>query len=282
MPIVRARPRAAISIRQTTPAGAAFDVAWRRPVHALAAAAWLATGIAAGAGVPTNAWAAPQTVPVQAEAVPQLPLEPHAGGEDPNAAPDSPLQPDAPGVGPPSIEGPPDQRRPDGAVAAAPQARPERSLDDLYAALAVAKTDPEARALVAEIESRLGSSGSVTVDILLKQSQTVAAKGDTGVALDLLETVTRLAPNFAEGWNQRALAAYQAEDYDEALGDLRRALALEPRHFGAIAGLAAILAQLDRKREAIAVYDRLIALNPRDEDARKARDDLIDEIGREV
>lgn len=223
----------------------------------------------------------PQPLRVQAEAVPQLPLEPHAGGEDPQNAPENPLEPNPPGP-PPSIEGRPGPIPPEGGVAATPPARQERSLDDLYAALAVARSDAEARALVTEIQSRLGSSGSVTVDILLKQSQTVAAKGETGTALDLLETVTRLAPNFAEGWNQRALAAYQAEDYDAALADLRRALALEPRHFGAIAGLAAILAQLDRKREAIAVYDRLIALNPRDEDARKARDDLLDEIGREI
>ena len=49
------------------------------------------------------------------------------------------------------------------------------------------------------------------------------------------------APDYAEGYNQRAFIRFLREDYDNALADLEIVLELEPNHFGASSGLYHIL-----------------------------------------
>ena len=49
------------------------------------------------------------------------------------------------------------------------------------------------------------------------------------------------APDFAEGYNARATAFFQTGQFGQSLADIQQTLALNPRHFGAISGLALIL-----------------------------------------
>jgi tetratricopeptide (TPR) repeat protein len=53
--------------------------------------------------------------------------------------------------------------------------------------------------------------------------------------------VVKQAPDYAQGWNQRAFILFLQEKYDQSLSDIEKALELEPRHFGAMAGQARIL-----------------------------------------
>ena len=68
------------------------------------------------------------------------------------------------------------------------------------------------------------------------------------LALKLLDAVVELAPDYAEGWNRRAYVHYMQSDYERAMGDLRRVLALEPNHFKALDGLAQILREIGEKK----------------------------------
>src|SRR3954469_7733267 len=56
-------------------------------------------------------------------------------------------------------------------------------------------------------------------------------------ALTQLNKVVKEFPKFAEGWNQRASVLWQLGKYEQAMADSRRALALNPRHYGALQGL---------------------------------------------
>jgi Flp pilus assembly protein TadD len=74
--------------------------------------------------------------------------------------------------------------------------------------------------------------------------------------------LTDHAPGFAEAWHGRAQALFLDGRIGAAIGDLRRTLALEPRHFEAWAGLGAILMGLDRPAAALEAWQRALELNP--------------------
>lgn len=69
---------------------------------------------------------------------------------------------------------------------------------------------------------------------------------DYDKALSLLNTITKQAPEYAEGWNQRATVLFLKGKYDASLDDIERVLALEPFHFGALSGRAQILIRQGR------------------------------------
>jgi len=164
-------------------------------------------------------------------------------------------------------------------LAARPAKPAPPTLDELYDRLADAPDEKTAERVASDIEARWRRSDSPTIDALMGQAAGALEDGETALALDLLDAVVRLAPDYAEGWNRRAAALFQASEYGLAIADIERALALEPRHFGALAGLGLILRQLDDKKDALAAYDAVLAINPRDGDARKARDELLGETG---
>ena len=84
---------------------------------------------------------------------------------------------------------------------------------------------------------------------------------DFAGAIEHLDELVAVAPNWAEAWNQRATVLFFQEYYDRSLEDVEKVLALEPKHFGALAGKAVILmhqgrVELGQKalREAVAVH----------------------------
>jgi tetratricopeptide (TPR) repeat protein len=81
-------------------------------------------------------------------------------------------------------------------------------------------------------------------------------------ALETFSRVIERDPDYAEGWNQRAFIHFLKEDLDASFADLERALELEPRHFGALAGKALIFMQTGRFGEGQAVLRQAVAIHP--------------------
>jgi len=159
-------------------------------------------------------------------------------------------------------------------AARAPEAKAEPTLDELFAELAGAKDDRTAGQVANRIQRRLAASGSATTDVLMGQAQAAIGADNLPVALDLLDAVTRLQPAFAEGWSRRAAVHYERDDFGKALADLEHALVLEPRDWRTLIGLGVVLRALDREEAALKAYEAALAVHPRNEDARKAHDDL--------
>ena len=86
------------------------------------------------------------------------------------------------------------------------------------------------------------------------------------------------APDFTEGWNRRAYVHFQRNELEQALGDLRRALALDPNHFKSLDGLAQILREIGQKKPALQAFRQLHDVHPYWSGAQQA----IDELEREV
>ena len=88
------------------------------------------------------------------------------------------------------------------------------------------------------------------------------AADDHANALKLFDAVVKLDPKFAEGWNKRATLHYLMGNYRRSFADITKTLELEPRHFGALQGYAAMASELGDKKGALNAYQRAQSLNP--------------------
>ncbi|WP_349036057.1 tetratricopeptide repeat protein [Pseudotabrizicola sp. 4114] len=139
--------------------------------------------------------------------------------------------------------------------------RAEEPLDGLFDRLKTADDRAAAR-LEREIWNEWSKSGSSAMDLLLQRGRDAMAAGNTAEAIEHLTALTDHAPDFAEGWNARATAYYQARQLGPSVSDIARALTLNPRHFGALAGLGAIYEELDNPQKALEVYRAALAIHP--------------------
>jgi len=71
-----------------------------------------------------------------------------------------------------------------------------------------------------------------------------------------------LDPDFAEAFNQRAIAHYLKEEWEESAQDCRKTVELMECHFGAWAGLGHCYAHMNRHDEAIFAYEHALQINP--------------------
>jgi tetratricopeptide (TPR) repeat protein len=165
---------------------------------------------------------------------------------------------------------------------AQPSPRPS-TLDDLFARLAAAKDEAEANGIANLIERRWSRSGSDTADLLMSRATEAIHKKEYPVAVELLDRVLALEPQWAEAWNRRATAFYLLEDPASAMADVRQVIEREPRHFGAWAGLGHMyMASNDRSR-ALEAYRKALALHPHLGKLKEVVDRLAPEIdGRDL
>lgn len=134
-------------------------------------------------------------------------------------------------------------------------------LDALFSRLAAADAG-QSVAIEADIWRAWSRSGSPAFDLLLERGRKAMEQGDTAAAIEHLTALTDQAPDFAEGWNALATAYYQAGDFGPSIEDIQHTLALNPRHFGALAGFGTILEELGKPRQALAVYRAALAIHP--------------------
>jgi Flp pilus assembly protein TadD len=107
-----------------------------------------------------------------------------------------------------------------------------------------------------------GESGNDGIDEVVRQGKQFMDQGKLQLALDNFTAVTRLEPEFAEGWNKRAAVLYRMGEFDAAAKSVRQALALEPRHFLALAGLGVIHMRMGKLKEALQAFDVALQINP--------------------
>lgn len=142
-------------------------------------------------------------------------------------------------------------------------------LDDLFTELsgATAETAPY---IAAKIRKEWEQSGSAAMDLLLKRGNDAFLAGDAKTAAGHFTALIDHAPNFAEGYSARASAYFHLGLYGPAMADLEQALALAPRHFDAIQGLAVILEETGNPDKALAIWRKLGDLNPHDPQVAEA------------
>lgn len=125
----------------------------------------------------------------------------------------------------------------------------------------------------AQAQSRIWSVWLETSDAnaqkALERGVLAMNENNYGEALHQFNLLIKRAPKFAEGWNKRATLYYLMGRLDESLADIDQTLELEPRHFGALSGLAMIQATKGNEKAAIDAFERVLHLVPQDQSAKE-------------
>ncbi len=85
---------------------------------------------------------------------------------------------------------------------------------------------------------------------------------DIDKAVEYLDRAIRLSPDFAEAYNQRAIAHYLAEQYEASIRDSLHVVELMPMHFGAWSGLGHAYLAMGKLSEATDAYLQALEVNP--------------------
>jgi tetratricopeptide (TPR) repeat protein len=139
---------------------------------------------------------------------------------------------------------------------------PAEKLDRLFVQLKRTRDASAAQQISSEFWAVWGSSGSATVDLLVRSADAAIEKKQYAVALDNLDEAIGLKPSYAEAWNKRATLHFKTGNYERSMADIAQVLAREPRHFGALSGMAAILQSSGRDAASLAVWDKVLDLYP--------------------
>jgi tetratricopeptide (TPR) repeat protein len=166
---------------------------------------------------------------------------------------------------------------PSTSTAATRQAR----LDKLFSDLKRERNEKAAERIAGHIWQEWLDSGSASINLMMLWAQKAVEAQKFDVALDFLDQVTTLDPTYAEGWNRRATVHYMMKSYAKSLADIEQTLQLEPRHFGALSGMARIMADTGHKQAALDAWQHVLAIYPMMRGAQTEVSTLSEELAGE-
>ncbi len=144
----------------------------------------------------------------------------------------------------------------------APKAEREARLNDLFVKLELERDVDAANLVAEEIWAIWLSSGSASVDLLLRRATASDKRGDNKLARRLYDHVTTIKPDYAEGWSRSGRLAFEEQDYNRAVVEITQALIYEPRHFYALWTMGNLLENLNRQDEALEAYKQALDVYP--------------------
>ncbi len=133
----------------------------------------------------------------------------------------------------------------------------------MFKQLAGAKTESAGRLAESVIwEYWFDQSPTAEIRGLLNKGRERREAYDYAAAEAYFDQVVDGAPEYFEGYNQRAFARFLRENYDGALADLEKTLELNPDHFGALSGMYHVLRIQSRHETAMKMLRRAVTIHP--------------------
>ena len=120
-------------------------------------------------------------------------------------------------------------------------------------------------------------SGNQEVDGLYQTGIEQMEAGDLQQAVATFTRISKLKPDFAEGWNKRATLYFLVGDLRKSLADCDEVMKRNPYHFGALAGYAQIYTRLEYYDRALEYSRRALQVNP-NLDGMRRNIDLIERL----
>jgi len=166
-----------------------------------------------------------------------------------------------------------------------PAAKPLKAVSEeqLFAQLKQCSSAEDAHPIEAKLQTMFRATTSPSVELLMTRAQAAKGAGDDKTARQLVEAVTKIAPNYAEGWHTRAMLEQGANDDTAALVSLQKTVLLNPRQFDALSELADMLQDYGDKAGALKLYRRALDLDPQLEGAASKVRELTQSVeGRDI
>lgn len=153
----------------------------------------------------------------------------------------------------------------------------QTDLDALYQELADADPTDAAR-IEEQIIAAWEKSGSAAMDLLLRRGKEALEDGQPEVAVEHFSALVDHAPAFAAGYFGRASAYYGLGLTGPALDDIATVLRIQPRHFEAMAALAAVMEEMNRPEDALEIQRMILDIHPHATAARAAAERLAQQL----
>lgn len=156
-------------------------------------------------------------------------------------------------------------------------------VEGLFAALKVAPDERSAKMIADRLDQIFTDSGSPGVDLLMARANAAVEARDYDLALQMLDRVIQIEPDYIGALSRRATILYMRDDYGGALIDMREVLLREPRHYAMLYGLALIFREFGDEKRALDALRRARAVNPRIDGADDMERQLSIKVeGREI
>jgi tetratricopeptide (TPR) repeat protein len=160
----------------------------------------------------------------------------------------------------------------------APEALRKQLLETLFVRLRNAGEQGDAQRIAASIARVWLQSDSDTANLVMQRAMVSMQARQYPLALSLFDKLVAVEPDWAEAWNQRATTRFLTGDTDGAMADIDRVIKLEPRHFGALAGMGMILQGAGLEKSALEIFKKALGIYPLQPDIQKLVEKLTLEV----
>ena len=154
----------------------------------------------------------------------------------------------------------------------------DERLIELFDKLFLSTNNMEASKLLFNIWDIWSIADNQETQIIFDEANQFMDVGELDNAIELFTKVVKQSPEFAEGWNKRATVYFLKGELNKSILDIEKTLNLEPRHFGALDGLAEIYLMQDDLVGAAVIYRRILEIIPsskKSQDRLKLINDLL-------
>ncbi len=151
-------------------------------------------------------------------------------------------------------------------------------LDKLFDELKRQGNPDAAKGIADQIRREWQESGSASINLLIQWADKSISEEKNAAALDFLDETIRLKPDYVEGWNRRATLHFKMGNYRKSMSDINQVLRIEPRHFGALAGMAAIMSRTGRDEMALRAWEKFLDVYPAERQAQKELGELAEKL----
>jgi len=135
-------------------------------------------------------------------------------------------------------------------------------LDGLFDQLTQTSDIGVANQLTSEIWTIWIETESPDSQQIMQQGIDAMGQRDLRKALEIYDDLIVKEPGFAEAWNKRATVHYMLGNISESAEDVKKTLELEPRHFGALAGLGLLYMATGEPEAALTAFEEALVVNP--------------------